>query len=60
MLYTMNYINKNWPEHSYDSCTDANRANSGYNLCPRCTALELRSLELLRKGLKENHMDEED
>jgi hypothetical protein len=59
MTYTMEYINKNWPEHSYDSCNDQNRDAAGYNLCPRCTALELRSLELLRRGLPENHNDEE-
>jgi hypothetical protein len=59
MFYTMSEIDSTYPEHSYNSCNDQNRENSGYNRCPRCTALEFRSLELLRKGLPENTEDEE-
>ena len=35
-------------EHAYTSCTDENRENSGFNLCQRCTELELDSLKSLR------------
>jgi hypothetical protein len=60
MFYTMDIINSTYPDHSYNSCNDQNRENSGYNLCPRCTALEFRSLELLRLGKPENTKDEEE
>jgi hypothetical protein len=60
MFSTMKYINITYPNHSYNSCNDTNRENSGYNLCPRCTLLELRSLELYRLGLLQNTIDEEE
>jgi hypothetical protein len=60
MYYTMEYINEKWPEHSYHSCNDSSRQNAEWNRCPRCLALELRSLELRRLGLPEDYIDEEE
>jgi len=51
--YTMEHINENWPDHAYRSCNDKNRENAGFNRCARCTALELRSLELFRHNIDE-------
>jgi hypothetical protein len=56
----MEYINEQWPEHGYSSCNDKNMANSGFNRCARCTALELRELEIRRLKDKGVEIDEEE
>jgi hypothetical protein len=39
-------------EHAYNSCDEERPMfNAGYNMCPRCTALELAELAWLRKVL---------
>lgn len=39
------------PDHGYDSCSDTDRYNAGYNLCRRCTELSLEVLGQLRRDL---------